>query len=496
MGAGTAMPPGPQRVVIQHLSEGDQMKQRLSWFTIAAAAAACVIAAPARAQEPGPVWPKLNPPQRDEVMKFGDDFKRFIALAKSEMTFVREATKLVEASGFRKWPGSPARADVRPGSRWYATNRDRTIVAFVIGSEPTASGARIVNTHNDSVRIETRPRPFRDSFDIALLDTSVHGGLKNYQWVNRPLALIGRVTRADGTMVNVDIGHDPADGVLMIADLAPHVDQDFRERRNRDVILTEELDPILAMTRDAALRALKEKYNITPDDLISADLQIVPAQMPVDIGLDKQLIGAYGHDDRSNGFAAFRAVLEVQTPRKTAIAYGVNNEEVDSWATGVESEWFRTLMAEIIAAQEPTYNDLMLRRALRQTQVLVSDCTTALDPVFPQPYMPVGSARLGWGLVFKVYGAGRRAEGEYFAQVRKIMNDAGVHWQTHSYKAGYGGGTIAQWFANADMDVIDVGIGLLSMHSPMDVSAKVDLWELYRGFKAFYAAATPPATAR
>jgi aspartyl aminopeptidase len=161
----------------------------------------------------------------------------------------------------------------------------------------------------------------------------------------------------------------------------------------------------------------------------------------------------------------------------------------------VESEWFRTLIAEIIAAQQPAYNDLMLRHALRASRVLVSDCTTALDPVFPQPYLPNASARLGWGLVFKEYGSGRQADAEYFADVRRTFTEAGVHWQTHSYKAGYGGGTIAQWFANADIDAIDVGIGILSMHSPMDVSAKVDLWELYRGFKAFYgAAATPPRT--
>jgi aspartyl aminopeptidase len=450
-------------------------------------------AAGAQTPQPGPVWPKLSAAQQSEVMKFGDDFKTFIGRAVSEMTFVREATALVEANGFKRWPAAPAKADVRPGSRWYAVNRDRTIVAFVIGSDPVASGTRIVNTHNDSVRLELKPKPFRDSFDISLLDTTTHGGLKNYQWVNRPLALVGRVTRMDGTSVAVDIGHDPADPVLLIADLAPHVDQEFRERKNRDVIQTEELDPILALTRDAALAALKQKYNLTPDDFLSADLQIVPAQAPVDVGLDRQLVGAYGHDDRSNGFASFRAIVEVRNPAKTAIAYGVNNEEVNSWTTGVESEWFRTLVAEMIAAQEPSYNDLMLRHALRASRVLVSDCTTALDPVFPQPYLANGSARLGWGLVFKEYGSGRQADGEYFAQIRRLFTDAGVHWQTHSYRAGYGGGTIAQWFANADIDAIDVGIGILSMHSPMDVSAKVDLWELYRGFKAFFGASATPA---
>ena len=458
-------------------------------------AALLLMATRVTAQETGPVWPKLSEAQHAEVMRFGDEFKQFIGRAKTEMTFVAETVPLLERNGFKPWPKTPTKADVSPGARWYAVNRDRTIVAFVVGSEPLTAGARIVNTHNDSVRLELKPKPFRESFDISLLDTTTHGTLKNYQWVNRPLALIGRVTRTDGTNVNIDIGQNPNDPVLLIADLAPHVDRDFLERRNRDVIATEELDPILALTRDAAMKAIEEKYKLKPEDFLSADIQIVPAQMPVDVGLDRQLVGAYGHDDRSNGYAAFRAIVEVRTPARTAIAYGVNNEEVGSWTTGVNSEWFRTLLAEVIAAQEPNYNDLMLRHALRASQVLVSDCTTALDPVFPQPYLPNSSARLGWGLVFKEYGAGREADAEFHARVRRIFDDAGVHWQTHAYKAGYGGGTIAQWFANADMDAIDVGIGILSMHSPMDVSAKVDLWELYRGFKAFLGTAPATATA-
>jgi aspartyl aminopeptidase len=461
------------------------------------AVALALVAVPVRAQEPqpGPVWPKLTQSQRDEVMRFGEDFKQFMGRAKSEMTFVREAVKIAEAQGFHKWPAS-SKADVKPGSRWYSVNRDRTIAIFVIGSEPASSGVRIVNTHNDSVRLELKPRPFRESLDVELLDTRTHGGLKNYQWVNRPLAIIGKVNKADGTSQWIDIGNDPSDPVIILPDLAPHVDKDFRERRSQDVIQTEEMDPILAMTAEAATKALKEKYNLTRDDFLSADLQIVPAQMPVDVGLDRQLVAAYGHDDRSNGFAAIRAIAEVQNPKKTAIAYGVNNEEVNSWTTGVNSEWFRTLVAEIIAAQEP-YNDLLLRHALQRSQVLVSDCTTAVNPDFPQPFAgAIGSAaRLGWGLVFKEYGAGKQADGEYFAQVRKIFTDAGVAWQTHTYKAGYGGGTIAQWFANADIDAIDVGIGILSMHSPMDVSAKADLWELYRGFKAFLGAPAGAAPA-
>src|SRR6185436_16910912 len=237
-------------------SQMNRIKMRAMQTRVSAVAvlvgAFLATAAPSSAQDTsaGPVWPKLPQSQRDDGMRFAEDFKHFIGRAKSESAFVREAVVLVEANGFKRWPASPSKADARPGSRWYAINRDRTIVAFVVGAEPLAAGARIVNTHIDAVRLELKPKPFRDSFDITLLDTTTHGGLKNYQWVNRPLALIGRVTKADGSSVAIDIGQDPADPVLMITDLAPHVDQDFRERKNRDVIKTEELDPILALTRD------------------------------------------------------------------------------------------------------------------------------------------------------------------------------------------------------------------------------------------------------
>lgn len=434
----------------------------------------------------GPVWPKLTAAERDDVMQFGEDFKQFMGVSKSELFFVREARQFAERHGFTPWRSSLRADEVTPGSRWYAVNRDRTIALFVIGRRPMTDGARIVNSHIDAVRIELKTKPFRTSQDIALLDTQVHGGLKNYQWVNRPLALIGRIDKTDGTTVWVDIGHGADDPVLLIPDLAPHVDADYRERKNRDVIRTEELDPLLGMAMEAALEVLRSRYGVTSDDLLSAELQLVPAQMPVDIGLDRQLVGAYGHDDRSNGYASLRAIAEVETPDRTAIAYAVNNEEVSSWTTGVNSEWFSTLFAEIVAVQATgTYSDLMLRHALAASQVLVSDCTTAVNPLFPGMQLPGAAARLGWGLVFKEYGSGREADSEYMAEVRAILDAAGVRWQTHSYQAGYGGGTIAQWFANANMDAIDVGIGILSMHSPFDVSAKVDLWELYRGFRAF-----------
>jgi aspartyl aminopeptidase len=332
----------------------------------------------------------------------------------------------------------------------------------------------------------------------VLIDTQVHGGIKNYQWANVPLAIIGRVDKADGTTVRIDVGNDPADPVLLITDLAPHVDRDFRGRTQTEVLRTEELDPIAATLppdasagqrtpTDRLLALLQQKYAITAKDLLSADLQIVPATMPRDVGLDRALVGAYGQDDRASGYVSLRAIADVQTPRYTAIAYEVNNEEVGSWNTGVESEWFSTFVSELIAAQTGAFTDLARRHAYMHAQVLVSDCTTAINPLFPQPQNPSLTSRLGYGMVVKEYGAGRETDSEFFAHIRGVFDAAGVRWQTHSYDAGYGGGTIAAWFAGQNMDVMDVGIGLVSMHSPFEVSSKVDLWSLRKGFAAFFA---------
>jgi aspartyl aminopeptidase len=443
-------------------------------------------------------WPKLSNPEKDEVMKFAEDFKQFIGIAKSEMLFVREAVKFAESKGFKRWAAGAAASELKPGSRWYSVNRDRTLALVVVGSDPIENGMRIITSHIDSVRIEFKTRPFRESNRVVLVDTQVHGGIKNYQWANVPLAVIGRVDKSDGTTVQIEIGIKPEDPILLITDLAPHEDRDFRERRYQEVIKTEELDPILATLpedeaagqktpTDRLLALLKQQYNIAPVDFLSADLQIVPAAMPRDVGLDRALVGAYGQDDRASGFISLRSIVELQTPKFTSVAYFVNNEEVGSWNTGVDSQWFSTLISELIYSQRgKEYNDLLLRRAYARTQVLMADCTTAINPLFPQPQNQNLAARLGYGLVVKEYGAGREANSEFFAKIRSLFEGEKVRWQTHSYDAGYGGSTIADWFATQNMDVMDVGVGILSMHSPFEVSSKVDLWELYRGFAAFY----------
>lgn len=440
-------------------------------------------------------WKSLTELQRKEVDRFAEDFKEFMGRTRSHQQFVRNSVAMARREGFREWSSSLESPDLKPGSKWYAVNRGRTIAFFVIGREPLEHGMRIVNTHIDSPRLELKTKPVRERNGAILFDTARAGGIKNYQWVNVPLAMTGRVDKTNGETIWVEVGFEPDEPVLLITDLAPHVDKDFRSRTQRDVIGSEELDPIAATLpgegetelTETFLDLLEKKYGITGTDLLSAEIQIVPATPPRDVGLDRALVGAYGQDDRATAYVSLRSILDLETPQYTAIAYGVNNEEGGrSWNTGVNSAWFSTLISEVLSIQRGSFDELALRRAFANTDVLVSDCTTALNPLFPSPQNDALTSKLGYGMVVKEYGVAREANSEYFAEVRRVLDEAGVRWQTHSYDAGYGGGTIAASFAEMNMDVIDVGIGLVSMHSPYEVSSKVDLWELYRGFNAFY----------
>ena len=391
--------------------------------TLVGLAIALVLAIPASGQDFGfsSAWPDLGPRERSEVMAFGEEFKDFMGRAKSEMWFVREGIVFAESEGFAEWSADVDASELVPGSRWYAVNRDRTLVLFVVGSEPLEEGMRIVNTHIDSPRIEFKTRPLRERSGVVTVDTQVHGGIKNYQWVNVPLAMIGRVDKTDGTTLWIEVGTEPDDPILLITDLAPHVDDDYRDRSQRDVIRTEELEPIIASLPpdkdseddDATARLLalfQEEYGIDATDFLSADIQIVPATLPRDVGLDRALVAAYGQDDRSTGYVSLRSISEVDVPVHTVVAYAVNNEETGSWNTGVNSAWFTTLVSELIALQSGSFNDLLLRRSYRNTEVLVSDTTTALNPLFPSPQNQNLTSLLGYGLVVKEYGAGREAQ--------------------------------------------------------------------------------------
>ena len=330
------------------------------------------------------------------------------------------------------------------------------------------------------------------------LDTLVHGGIKGYQWVNIPLALTGRIDRKDGSTVWVELGLKEDDPVLFVPDLAPHVDRDLRSRTRSETIKREELDPLLITAPpheqseiedvlEQAEHMLREQYGIEPDDWMSADIQVVPAAEPRDVGIDRAAFAAYGFDDRLTGIINLYALDEVQNPTHTAMAYLVTDEEVGSgWNVGVSSEWFRKVVSEMIRAETGTVTELDVMTTFSNTDMITADTTTATNPIWPGPQAKGNASFMHHGLVIKLYGPGRNPNSEFIARLRKLLDEADVPWQTHSYKAGYGGGTISRYFGGMNMEVTDWGIGIWSMHGPLEVASKADLWSLWKGFTAFF----------
>jgi len=439
-------------------------------------------------------WLTLTDAQKMDVETHATGYKEFMRVAKTELDFVREAVRLARAAGFRELTDD---ADIKPGDRFYDVNRDRAMTVIVIGSEDLREGFRVVGAHIDSPRIELKARPIYEKEGYALLQTNYHGGIKTYQWTNIPLALMGRVDLKNGSTVWISIGNDPDEPTFMIPDLSPHVDADLRGRTSREVIQHEELDPVVGhipKDADGGLKQsvadyLRSTYEIEIDDLVSAELALVPAMPPRDVGFDRGLMAIYGQDDRLSGYAALKAAIDTETPAKTAIAYLVDNEEVGNVNnTGADSTYLVDLMGRLVYAQmRDDYREHWLRRALRATKVISSDVNPGIHPTWPSAWEEGNAPRLGFGVNFKMYGRGFTANSEYTAWVRKTLDDAGVPWQIATYKVGRaGGGTIGGALADDNMEVIDFGVPLLSIHTPYSMSSKVDVYNLYRAMHAFY----------
>jgi aspartyl aminopeptidase len=442
-----------------------------------------------------PAWVLMSTSERGQAQEFSEDYKAYLNVARSPLSSTREVIRRARASGFSEFTKAE---QVKPGARLIIPNRDRSVILAVIGSEPITDGSRVVGTHHDSPHIELKGRPIFAAKEFTLFKTIYYGGIKKYQWANRPLALIGRIDTTDGRTVDVSIGLKPGEPVFVIPDNAPHSDQELHDRKYAEVFHGEELEPVFgsiagengSVTAEVT-KLLTETYKIVEEDLVSAELSLVPAEQAADVGLDRGLVGAYGQDDRVSSFCAVRAILELKgTPRYTAMAYLSNFEEVGSVNnTGARSQFLNTAFAQLIGAQRGNaYNDLELRRALHNSLVISADANDGVNPIFPGTSEPTNAARVGYGVTIKLYGPGFDAPSEYTAQIRGLMDRNNIPWQTHTYKVdGGGGGTIGLFMSMEDMQVIDLGVALLSMHAPFEMSSKADVWELYRTMKAFYA---------
>ncbi|MCZ6831805.1 MAG: aminopeptidase 1 [Gammaproteobacteria bacterium] len=438
-------------------------------------------------------WLGLSKPERKQVFEYGDAYKAFMDAARTELSFVSTATILVEDQGFKRLTD---RSPMQPGHKYYAVNRDRTIALIVVGREAPSKGFKVVGAHIDSPRLELKARPLYDKEGFALFQTTIHGGIKTYQWTNVPLALSGRVDKKDGTTVRIDIGMNEADPIFVVADMSPHTDRGFGDKPVKEQVKHEELDPIMGHIPDASgkeiakqvLALLKAEYGISRADFVSAELALTPAYKSRDLGFDRGLVAAYGQDDRLGAYAALRAALALGTPERTAVVYLVDNEEVGNINnTGARSEYFSNLLARLLYAElGDDYSDLARRRALTASEMVSIDVNPGINPKNPTAFEETNAPRLGFGVNLKMYGQGFNANSEFTARIRAMLDENNIPWQTVTYKVGpRGGGTMGGEFSRLNMEVIDLGVPVLSIHTPLSISSKVDGWNLYRACAAF-----------
>jgi aspartyl aminopeptidase len=439
-------------------------------------------------------WQLLTPAQRSEVFDFGEKYKAYLRVSRSALTSTREVIRMARSSGFSDFTDP---SQVKPGARLIINGRDRAVILAVIGTEPVVSGSRVIGTHHDSPHIDLKARPIVGGEGFALFKTIYYGGIKKYQWANVPLALIGRIDTTDGRTIDVSIGLNAGDPVFVIPDNAPHSDTELRTRTYTNVFAGEELNPVAASIPGEtssvvaeAVRQLTAPFNVREEDFVSAELQLVPAASPADVGVDRGLVGAYGQDDRLSSYCAAQAIIDSKaTPKFTAMAYLSNFEEAGSVNnTGAGSELLNAAFARLVGAQKGAgYSDLDLRRALRNSQVISADTNDGINPIFPQTSEESNAARLGYGVTIKKYGRGFDANSEFTARIRGLLDQNQIPWQTQTPKVDVGGGgTIGGFMSAQDMEVIDLGVPLLSMHATFEMSSKVDVWNFYRFFLAFY----------
>lgn len=449
-------------------------------------------------------WKKYTEEDLNKLELLCNDYKQFLTIAKTERETTKEIIKRAEEKGYENLEDYISENKrILPGDKIYVNNKGKAVALFNIGTEPITNGMNILGAHIDSPRIDLKANAIYESDGFTYFDTHYYGGIKKYQWVTLPLAIHGVVIKKDGTKIEICIGEDDADPVIGITDLLPHLASEQMKKEGAKLVEGENLDPIIGSkpleaeekdkVKQNILMILKEKYNMEEDDFLSAEIEIVPAGEARDFGLDKSMIMAYGQDDRACAYTSLEAFLEVENTKKTLSCILVDKEEIGSvGATGMQSHFFDNAIAEICALMGND-SSLAVRRVLNHSKMLSSDVNAAYDPLYKAAMDKRNSSRFGHGVVFCKYTGSRGKSGsndanaEYIAELRKIMDEADVSFQLSELgKVDIGGGgTIAYILANYNVEVIDCGVGVLSMHAPWEVTSKSDIYEAYRGYIAF-----------
>ena len=425
-----------------------------------------------------------------------EDYKRFLDEAKTEREATAAAIVMAEKHGFVPFEPGVALA---PGDKVYYNNRGKALLLAVIGTRPITDGVTIAAAHIDSPRLDLKPNPLYEDSELAYFDTHYYGGIKKYQWTAIPMALHGVVVRRDGTAITVNIGEDDSDPVFCVTDLLPHLGGEQMKRSATEVVKGEDLNLLIGsrpfrgdkgseLVKLNILRILSEKYAITETDFLSAELEIVPAFKARDLGLDRSMIGAYGHDDRVCAYPAVTSLLACGTPGYTAVTILADKEEIGSVGnTGMQAAFLRYFIDDLAAAFGAKGHHVLSRSIC-----LSADVNAAFDPIYPDVLVRSNAAKLNYGVCITKYTGARGKSGtndasaEYLGQIRSILDAAQVPWQIGEMgkvDAG-GGGTVAMYIANLDVNTVDLGVPVLSMHAPFEVVSKIDVYAAHRAFLA------------
>lgn len=449
------------------------------------------------------VYKELSNDESKEMLNLADDYRKFLDNGKTERECIAEAIMLAKENGFVPFE---EKADLKAGDRVYFINREKNIMLVTVGSEDIEKGLNIVGAHVDSPRLDLKQNPLYESDGMALFKTHYYGGIKKYQWTAIPLAIHGVICKKNGEKISVCIGEKDDDPVFTITDLLPHLAKDQMSKSMLEGIEGEALniliggigagsDEVSERVKFNILNILSISYDITEEDFLSAELEVVPAFKARNVGLDNGFVGAYGQDDRVCAYTALKSIFDIEDPKRTAVCLLVDKEEIGSVGnTGMLSKFFEMAVAELIAKLKGSCDMVTYNRTITASACLSSDVGAAFDPNYPSVSEKSNQSFAGGGLVLMKYTGARGkseasdASAEFVSEIKTILDNNGVVWQTSELgKVDQGGGgTIAMYVGNLNMDVIDCGVPVLSMHSPFEITAKGDIYMAYKAYKAFY----------
>lgn len=438
------------------------------------------------------------------TMDFAEEYKAFIDASKTEREFVKNAIEACESLGY---VDISSKSELKPGDKVYVSIRNKGFAAAVIGKRPVSEGFNILGAHIDSPRLDLKPNPIFEDAETVYFKTHYYGGIKKYQWTTIPLAIHGVVFTTDGKEHEILIGENDTDPVFYITDLLPHLGTAQMSQKASEFIPAEDLNVVIggiplqdeekSPYKAAILKLLNDTYGLKEKDFVSAEIEIVPATKARDVGFDRAYIAAYGHDDKVCAYPSLMAVLAQERPERTVVTILTDKEEIGSYAnSGAQSVLYENFLMEILAKSEggmDKFNLLTFRKAMAGTKMLSTDVTTGYDPKYASVFESKNTAYMSHGIKIEKYVGSRgksgsnEATGDFIAQITNIFEENSIPWQTGELgkiDAG-GGGTISAYMAKMGMDVVDCGVPVWSMHAPVELISKIDLYYLYLGYKAF-----------